>query len=109
MVKILDFGLAKVKGQTQLTQTGSTAGTVDYMSPEQARGEEVDQRTDIWALGIVIYEMLTGESPFKGDYEQAVIYSILNNEPDLSKIPKELGPDNKESDHPNPLRKGIKI
>ena len=90
IVKILDFGLAKVKGQTRLTQVGTTAGTVDYMSPEQARGEEVDQRTDIWALGIVMHEMLTGSQPFKADYEQAVIYSILNDEPDLNKISEEI-------------------
>lgn len=89
-VKILDFGLAKIKGQTRLTQIGTTAGTVNYMSPEQTRGEEVDQRTDIWSLGIVLYEMITGEKPFKADYDQAVIYSILNDEPDISKIPGEF-------------------
>ncbi len=90
LVKILDFGLAKVKGQTRLTQTESTAGTVNYMSPEQARGEEVDQKTDIWSLGIVLYEMLTGTLPFNSEFDQAVIYSILNEDPDLSKIPAVL-------------------
>ncbi|MEE9117514.1 MAG: serine/threonine-protein kinase, partial [Calditrichia bacterium] len=84
VAKILDFGLAKVTGQTQLTQMGSTVGTVAYISPEQARGEKVDHRTDIWALGIVLYEMITGQAPFKGDYEQAIIYSILNEEISLS-------------------------
>ena len=59
------------------------------MSPEQTRGEDVDHRTDIWAFGVVLYEMLTGQFPFKGDYEQAVIYSILNEEPDLSNVPAE--------------------
>ena len=80
-VKILDFGLAKLGGQTLLTKTGTTVGTAAYMSPEQARGEKVDQRTDIWSLGVVLYEMLTGQLPFKGEYEQVVIYSILNAEP----------------------------
>ncbi|MFQ5706851.1 MAG: protein kinase [bacterium] len=81
-VKIMDFGLAKVRGGALVTQVGTTLGTAAYMSPEQARGEEVDQRTDIWAFGVVLYEMLTGELPFKGDYEQAVIYAILNTEPE---------------------------
>ena len=82
-VKIMDFGLAKIKGGTEVTKLGSTMGTVAYMSPEQTKGESVDQRTDIWSLGVVLYEMLTGELPFKGDYEQAKIYSILNEEPNF--------------------------
>ena len=82
VVKILDFGLAKLRGQTKLTKEGTTLGTAAYMSPEQTRGEDVDHRTDIWSLGIVLYEMVTGQLPFKGDYEQAVIYSILNEEPE---------------------------
>ena len=85
-VKILDFGLAKGLNEGGLTQKGFTLGTATYMSPEQSRGEEIDQRTDIWSLGVVLYEMLTGELPFKGEYEQAVIYSILNDEPDYSLI-----------------------
>jgi len=79
--KILDFGLAKSLGGTLLTRTGTTIGTVAYMSPEQARGEEADARTDIWSLGAVLYEMVSGRRPFKGDYEQAVIYQILNDTP----------------------------
>ena len=81
-VKIMDFGLAKIKGGTQVTKIGTTIGTVAYMSPEQSRGQDVDHRTDIWSLGVVLYEMLTGQLPFKGDYEQAIIYSILNEEPE---------------------------
>jgi len=81
IAKILDFGLAKLAGQSRLTKSGSTLGTMAYMSPEQARGEEVDHRTDIWALGVVLYEMLAGQLPFKGEYEHAVMYSILNQEP----------------------------
>jgi len=80
-VKIMDFGLAKIKGGSEVTKLGSTVGTAAYMSPEQARGESVDYRTDIWSFGVVLYEMLTGQLPFNGEYEQAVIYSILNEEP----------------------------
>jgi len=81
-VKIVDFGLAKLVGQTRLTRTGATMGTVAYMSPEQTRGAEVDHRTDIWALGVVLYEMITGQLPFKGEYEAAVMYSIMNEQPE---------------------------
>ncbi|MEJ2613516.1 MAG: protein kinase [Ignavibacteriaceae bacterium] len=92
IVKILDFGLAKGKGQSRLTQIGTTVGTIAYMSPEQARGEKVDQRSDIWSLGVVIYEMLTGTVPFNADYDQATIYSILNDQPDFNKLPAEFVP-----------------
>ena len=89
--KIMDFGLAKLKGQSTLTKIGTTVGTAAYMSPEQAMGKEVDHRTDIWSLGVVLYEMLTGQLPFKGDYEQAVIYSILNEKPEpVATIKKDI-------------------
>ncbi len=79
--KIMDFGLARTAGGARLTRLGTTVGTVAYMSPEQARGHDVDHRTDIWSLGVVLHEMLTGDRPFTGDRDQAVIYSILNAEP----------------------------
>ena len=78
--KIMDFGLVKLGHGAQLTREGLTPGTVAYMSPEQSQGREVDQRTDLWSLGVVLYEMVTGQRPFKGDYDQAVVYSILNEE-----------------------------
>ncbi|GMQ82041.1 MAG: hypothetical protein BMS9Abin05_1482 [Rhodothermia bacterium] len=80
--KVLDFGLAQTAASTKLTRMGATMGTVSYMSPEQARGEEVDSRTDLWSLGVVLYEMVSGKHPFPGDYEQAVVYEILNQEPE---------------------------
>jgi len=82
LVKIMDFGLAKLKGVTKLTKTGSTLGTVAYMSPEQAQGIQVDQRSDIFSFGVVLYEMITGQLPFKGEHEAAIIYSIVNETPE---------------------------
>ena len=79
--KIMDFGLARRAGAAQLTRAGTTVGTVAYMSPEQARGGDVGAQSDLWSLGVVLYEMLTGERPFRGEGEQATIYSILNTEP----------------------------
>ncbi|GMQ82042.1 MAG: hypothetical protein BMS9Abin05_1483 [Rhodothermia bacterium] len=102
LVKLLDFGIAKLSDATVLTQEGSTVGTMFYMSPEQVRGESVDARTDLWSLGVVLYEMLSGERPFVGDYAAATIYSILNDsekqldvrefsiEPELSAIVSRL-------------------
>ncbi|MCX5801253.1 MAG: protein kinase [Candidatus Eisenbacteria bacterium] len=80
-VKIVDFGLAKLAGQTGLTRTDKRAGTAAYMSPEQVRGQATDHRTDIWSLGVTLYEMLAGQLPFRGEYEMSVMYSILNESP----------------------------
>lgn len=80
-VKIVDFGLAKFAGAAKLTMSGMTMGTMGYLSPEQARGQEVDLRTDIWSLGVVLYEMISGGLPFKSDYPEAAVYSILNETP----------------------------
>ncbi len=81
-VKIMDFGLAAVADRTRLTKSGTTLGTPAYMSPEKAQGQDVDRRTDIWALGVVLYEMLAGKHPFPGEYEQAIVYSIINEAPE---------------------------
>jgi len=93
--KIIDFGLAKLAGKTRLTKEGSTLGTAAYMSPEQAKGLEVDHRSDIFSLGAVFYELLTGEQPFKGEHEAALLYEIVHEEPEpltalRSQLPKEL-------------------
>jgi serine/threonine protein kinase/tetratricopeptide (TPR) repeat protein len=82
LVKIMDFGLAKLRGVSRLTKTGTTLGTMHYMSPEQVQGLEVDQRSDIFSFGVVLYEMITGQLPFRGEYEAAVIYSIINEAPE---------------------------
>ncbi len=79
---IMDFGIAKLTGDTKITRTGATIGTMAYMSPEQARGEKVDHKTDIWSLGVVLFEMVIGKLPFNGAHEQAVMYSILNENPE---------------------------
>jgi eukaryotic-like serine/threonine-protein kinase len=94
-VKVMDFGLAKLKGSLKLTRTSSTIGTLAYMAPEQIQGEEVDARSDIFSFGIVLYEMLTGHLAFRGEHEAAMIYSILNEDPEpltkyLPEVPSDL-------------------
>jgi len=88
-VKILDFGLAKLKGVSKNSGDQSTLGTIFYMSPEQAQGGEIDQRPDLFSVGAVLYEMLTGRSPFKREHAAAIMYSIINEEPIP---PSELNP-----------------
>lgn len=90
--KIMDFGLAKLSEGTKITLTATVMGTPAYMSPEQARGDEVDHRTDIWSLGVMLYEMISGQLPFKGKHAQTVLYSILNEEPEPLSGPRTGGP-----------------
>jgi len=92
---ILDFGLARAAGRSRLTQTGTRMGTAEYMSPEQTQGQPVDHRSDIWSLGVLLYEMLSGHTPFAADYELATAYSIVNETQKpltevISDIPAEL-------------------
>jgi tetratricopeptide (TPR) repeat protein len=94
-VKILDFGIARLQGDgASLTHTGASWGTPAYMSPEQARGEPVDGRTDVWALGVLLYEMIAGRRPFGGDSVEALISSVLTREPEpLDRVRPEVPPE----------------
>jgi serine/threonine-protein kinase len=96
-IKIMDFGLAKLSDSSLLTKENSTMGTVAYMSPEQARGRKVDHRTDLWSFGVVLYEMLAGDLPFRGDHPQVVIYSIINETPEpITSLRPDLPPKMRE-------------
>jgi hypothetical protein len=96
-VKVLDFGLATQSGEGEAEETtatmtapGTILGTAPYMSPEQARGKPVDKRTDVWAFGAVLYEMLTGQQPFKGETVTDVLAAVVNTEPDWNKVPAKV-------------------
>jgi Tol biopolymer transport system component/predicted Ser/Thr protein kinase len=94
-VTIMDFGLARLTETPRLTKLATAVGTVAYMSPEQARGLDVDHRSDIWSLGVVLYEMVAGLQPFRGQYDQVMLYQIENQEPEAlssmrSGVPAEL-------------------
>jgi serine/threonine-protein kinase len=82
-IKVMDFGLAKLAGSAPITQTGTTLGTMAYMSPEQIQGRPVDHRADLFSFGVLLFEMLTGRRPFGGPYDAALTYAIVNEDPPL--------------------------
>lgn len=91
-IKVMDFGLARIKGAENITRENNRIGTLAYMSPEQLRGDKIDQRSDLFSLGIILYEMLTGIHPFKGEYEQAISYQLMNEDPPHDRLPDDNVP-----------------
>src|SRR5260221_10680654 len=85
-LKIMDFGIAKLKSSSGLTKTGTSLGTLSYMSPEQAQGMVADQRSDLWSLGVVLYEILTADLPFKAEHEAGLLYLIVNDNPPVPSL-----------------------
>ena len=91
LVKVMDFGLARLTSDSRLTRDGTVLGTPAYMPPEQLEGIDVDARADVWALGVVFYEMLAGRLPFKAEYQQALLYTVMHEQPEpLADAPEEL-------------------
>src|SRR5260221_4676791 len=94
----MDFGLAKLRGSgskiSRLTKEGSTVGTAGYMSPEQVQGQDADHRSDIFSLGVLLYELFTGQLPFRGVHETALLYEIVNvDAPPMSTVNQEINPE----------------
>ena len=93
-IKVMDFGLAKLRGSVKLTKSSSTTGTLAYMAPEQIQGADPDARSDIFSFGVVLYEMLAGQTPFRGEHEAAMMYSIVNEEPQpIQKFRDDISPE----------------
>ncbi len=91
IVQIMDFGLAKLRGVSKLTKEGSTIGTAGYMSPEQVQGQDADHRSDIFSYGVLLYELFTGQLPFRGVHESALMYEIVNSDaPPMSSVKPEI-------------------
>ena len=94
IVQIMDFGLAKLRGVSKLTKEGSTIGTAGYMSPEQVQGQDADHRSDIFSYGVLLYELFTGQLPFRGVHESALMYEIVNADaPPMSSVKPEISPE----------------
>ena len=107
-VRIVDFGLASVVGSDQLTKTGSTLGTIGYMSPEQVQGKDIDRRSDLFSLGVVLYELITKQNPFKRDSEAATLKAVVDDVPEpIARFKKEL-PDGLQSIIDKALEKDVK-
>lgn len=93
IAQIMDFGLAKLRGVSRLTKEGSTVGTAGYMSPEQVQGQDADHRSDIFSLGVLLYELFTGQLPFRGVHETALMYEIVNVDPlPMSAVKPDIDP-----------------